>query len=92
MNPQQQPGDPVRHVVLLLFENRSFDQMLGCLKRVYPDLAGDQGSRFLGAVGHEAPGEISGLGLSSKGGEVTQTCTFPAPFPYAPGRPASRRR
>jgi phospholipase C len=40
VNPQQQPGDPIRHVVLLLFENHSFDQMLGCFKRVYHGLAG----------------------------------------------------
>jgi phospholipase C len=40
MNPQQQPGDPVKHVVLLMFENHSFDQMLGCLKEVYSELDG----------------------------------------------------
>lgn len=40
MNPQQQPDDPVKHVVLLMFENHSFDQMLGCFKQVRPDLAG----------------------------------------------------
>jgi phospholipase C len=40
MNPQQQPADPVKHVVLLMFENHSFDQMLGCFKEVYSDLAG----------------------------------------------------
>jgi phospholipase C len=40
MNPHQRPDDPIKHVVLLLFENHSFDQMLGCFKQVYPDLAG----------------------------------------------------
>ena len=40
MNPQQRPDDPVKHVVLLMFENHSFDQMLGCFKEVYPGLAG----------------------------------------------------
>jgi phospholipase C len=40
VNPQQQPGDPVKHVVLLMFENHSFDQMLGCFKQVFSDLAG----------------------------------------------------
>jgi phospholipase C len=40
MNPCQKPDDPIKHVVLLLFENHSFDQMLGCFKQVYPDLAG----------------------------------------------------
>lgn len=34
------PTDPIKHVVLLLLENRSFDQMLGCFKEVYPDLEG----------------------------------------------------
>ncbi|GEM_PF-1651837 len=32
--------DPIRHVVMLILENRSFDQMLGDLKRIYPDLDG----------------------------------------------------
>jgi phospholipase C len=40
MNLQQQPDDPVKHVVLLMFENHSFDQMLGCFKMVYADLDG----------------------------------------------------
>lgn len=40
MNPQQRPDDPIKHVVLLLFENHSFDQMLGCFKQVYPGLEG----------------------------------------------------
>jgi phospholipase C len=32
--------DPIKHVVLLMMENHSFDQMLGCLQDVYPDLDG----------------------------------------------------
>lgn len=32
--------DPIKHVVVLMFENHSFDQMLGCYKAVYPDLEG----------------------------------------------------
>src|SRR3954471_15244060 len=40
MNPHQRPDDPIKHVVFLLFENHSFDQMLGCFKQMYPDLAG----------------------------------------------------
>jgi len=32
--------DPIRHVVVLTLENHSFDQMLGCLKGVYPTLDG----------------------------------------------------
>src|SRR5258708_940292 len=35
-----QSPDPIRHVVHLILENRSFDQMLGCLKAVYPNLDG----------------------------------------------------
>jgi phospholipase C len=34
------PNDPIKHVVLLLLENHSFDQMLGSLKAVYPSLEG----------------------------------------------------
>ena len=37
--------DHIKHVVLLLLENRSFDQMLGCLQASIPDLDGiDPGS------------------------------------------------
>jgi phospholipase C len=40
MNSQQRPKDPVKHVVLLMFENHSFDQMFGCFKQLHADLAG----------------------------------------------------
>lgn len=33
-------SDPIKHVVLLLLENRSFDQMLGSFKSTYPNLEG----------------------------------------------------
>jgi phospholipase C len=43
-NPHAQdcnaPGDPIKHVVVLILENHSFDQMLGCFKAVYPKLEG----------------------------------------------------
>ncbi|HEY8117829.1 MAG TPA: alkaline phosphatase family protein [Methylophilaceae bacterium] len=32
--------DPIKHVVLLMLENHSFDEMLGCFQRNYPDLDG----------------------------------------------------
>ena len=32
--------DPIRHVVVLMLENNSFDRMLGCMEEVYPDLEG----------------------------------------------------
>jgi phospholipase C len=32
--------DPIKHVVLLALENHSFDQMLGGLQEVFPDLEG----------------------------------------------------
>ncbi|HVA65804.1 MAG TPA: alkaline phosphatase family protein [Elusimicrobiota bacterium] len=32
--------DPIKHVVLLMLENHSFDQMLGIMKEVYPGLEG----------------------------------------------------
>jgi phospholipase C len=38
VNPQQRPDDPIRHVILLMLENHSFDQMLGCFKQVHADL------------------------------------------------------
>lgn len=33
-------SDPIRHIVHLILENRSFDQMLGCFRAVYPRLDG----------------------------------------------------
>jgi phospholipase C len=32
--------DPIKHVIVLFLENRSFDQMLGCFKEKYPELEG----------------------------------------------------
>src|SRR5258708_34323075 len=32
--------DPIKHVVVLMMENHSFDQLLGCMQRVYPHLEG----------------------------------------------------
>jgi phospholipase C len=32
--------DPIKHVIVLMSENHSFDQMLGCMKEVYPQLEG----------------------------------------------------
>ncbi|HEV2990734.1 MAG TPA: alkaline phosphatase family protein [Candidatus Angelobacter sp.] len=34
------PESPIRHVVLLMLENRSFDQMLGCLQALNPEVDG----------------------------------------------------
>ena len=33
-------GDPIQHVVVLMLENHSFDQMLGCLKEKNPEVDG----------------------------------------------------
>jgi phospholipase C len=32
--------DPIEHVVVLMFENHSFDEILGCFKAVYPAIEG----------------------------------------------------
>lgn len=32
--------DPIKHVVVLMMENHSFDQILGCMKSTYPGLEG----------------------------------------------------
>lgn len=32
--------DPIQHVIVLMFENNSFDRMLGCMKSIYPQLEG----------------------------------------------------
>ncbi|HEY1273087.1 MAG TPA: alkaline phosphatase family protein [Terriglobales bacterium] len=34
------PADPIKHVIVLMMENHSFDQMLGSLKKVYSNLDG----------------------------------------------------
>lgn len=39
-NAESESADPIRHVVLLILENHSFDQMLGCFKAIYPALEG----------------------------------------------------
>jgi phospholipase C len=36
------PSDPIKHVVVLMLENRSFDQMLGALQASIPELDGVQ--------------------------------------------------
>jgi phospholipase C len=33
-------ADPIKHVIVLMLENHSFDQMLGCFQGVYPELEG----------------------------------------------------
>jgi len=33
-------ADPIKHVIVLMLENRSFDQMLGCFQEIYPELDG----------------------------------------------------
>ncbi len=33
-------ADPIKHVIVLVLENHSFDQMLGCMKEVYPAMEG----------------------------------------------------
>src|SRR5690242_10065899 len=35
-SPNSAPTDQIRHVILLMLENRSFDQMLGCFQEKYP--------------------------------------------------------
>src|SRR5438270_11801934 len=34
------PTDPIKHVVVLMLENHSFDQMLGAFRSIFPDLDG----------------------------------------------------
>jgi phospholipase C len=38
--PPNKPGDPVKHVIVLMMENRSFDHMLGGLSEAIPGLDG----------------------------------------------------
>jgi phospholipase C len=42
-----QMSDPIQHVIVLMMENRSFEQMLGALRSLYPELDG------VGAYGKE---------------------------------------
>jgi len=48
--------DQLKHVVVLMMENRSFDHMLGGLKAVDPRIDGLDGSQFnLDTTGAHAP-------------------------------------
>ena len=64
--------DPIRHVVLLLLENRSFDQMLGCFTAVYPHLDGVHPDRpganddGAGHVYHQMPTTMQQMRLDPK--------------------------
>jgi len=33
-------NDPIKHVVVLMLENHSFDQIFGCMKSIYKDIEG----------------------------------------------------
>jgi phospholipase C len=57
------PADPIEHVIVLMLENRSFDQMLGGLSQAIPDLDGvpkagepDRTNRAAGKTYKQAPG------------------------------------
>src|SRR5882672_6791605 len=56
--------DPIKHVVLLMLENHSFDQMLGSLQGVYPELDGV-----------DIESEVSRSNLDTSGQQVFQTPT-----------------
>src|SRR6202034_2541932 len=38
--PLRSGSDPIKHVVLIMFENHSFMEILGDLTKIYPDLRG----------------------------------------------------
>jgi len=44
MSPTQ--SDPIKHVVLLVLENHSFDQMLGCFQGLFPEVEGVDPNNF----------------------------------------------
>lgn len=52
--------DPIKHIVLLIMENHSFDQMLGCFQSIYPDLEG---------IDFNAPSRFN---LDAKGNKIFQ--------------------
>ena len=55
------PDDQIKHVVLLAFENHSFDQMLGGLNTVLPELDGvsanNKNADSDGTIYHQQPTE-----------------------------------
>jgi phospholipase C len=65
--------DPIRHVVLLMMENHSFDQMLGCLQGIYPELDG---------VEIDAPNPR--FNLDAEGNKVLQIPTDEQQIPFDP--------
>jgi phospholipase C len=40
VNQTNAANDPIKHVIVLMLENRSFDQMLGCFQEIYSGLEG----------------------------------------------------
>jgi phospholipase C len=48
--------DSIKHVILLLLENHSFDQMLGCFQQVYEDLDGIDPTKRSDRVNHDPDG------------------------------------
>jgi phospholipase C len=38
--PMSAKDDPIKHVIVLMLENRSFDQLLGACQKFYDDLDG----------------------------------------------------
>jgi phospholipase C len=38
--PRPRPAGPIKHVIVLMFENHSFDQMLGSFRSIFPEVDG----------------------------------------------------
>lgn len=61
--------DPIKHVVVLMLENHSFDQMLGCMQEIYPELEGavvDRGEVHFAADYPDRTHEIAQLHVSER--------------------------
>src|SRR5260370_5398071 len=66
-------ADPrIKHVVILMLENRSFDHMLGLLMRDIPDLRGVRG------------GDYSNLDKNGTRFDVTDCAVYQGQFPIDP--------
>src|ERR1035441_790268 len=65
------PNDPIRHVILLIMENRSFDHMLGGLAGVIPGLDG------VDPANPHVSRDAAGQPYFQASSEITQTTSDP---------------
>ena len=75
--PAAQPGPHVKHLIVLMMENRSFDHMLGSLKMINPEIDG--------LTGNESNPDSNGTLVRAQPSAVYQGQLDPDPDYHFPG-------